>query len=483
MPLARAQTPTVLLEDIFSRSLNGRGLTLVDWEGFIANPAIKFFVKPPTNTAFPASAVLRANGVRLYFDLPSQNNSNGATKTLSFANASTKVPVLLSIFPDRDTVDEDYTLQVEFTSNTGAKFTNSFPIHVVDHDRALTNVFNVTVDFGQDRTGFFADPNKRALAQQAADDMAYFIGEMNLNMVPAQSELTRIWETNGFVTGKDVRNSNAYRGFLLYAYGIRGPELRSGGEGSRGGGFQASGAIPLPLRRSGGYEAETAGNYNSLGWVVNTNENDWWVPGNRRRETNDLASIAHHEIGHALFFNTAYTRFSQAKRNGFITSSNLLAYLGTNVPINASDHFAGSIDPASRKGVFGYEYFGDMPRRRWLWTKLDVLCAEAVGYPLRHTTPLQPVSILTSNLPPPSQGIPYSQSLMATGGVPVYAWEIASGTLPPGLALDSFTGVISGTPTQTNAYSFTIRLRDYLERTNGITRLFSIKPLMHADGR
>src|SRR5437016_2857668 len=54
---ASAQT---VVEDIFGRSLNQRGITLVDWDGYIANPLIKFYIRPPTNAALPGSAKLTA---------------------------------------------------------------------------------------------------------------------------------------------------------------------------------------------------------------------------------------------------------------------------------------------------------------------------------------------------------------------------------------------------------------------------------------
>src|SRR4029453_17174759 len=101
----------VILEDIFGRRLNERGMVLVDWEGQIANPAIRIFVRPPSDATFPASATISGTGPRLSFDLPSQATAGGPSKTLSFANA-TPVPVLVSIFPDRDTLDENHTLTV-----------------------------------------------------------------------------------------------------------------------------------------------------------------------------------------------------------------------------------------------------------------------------------------------------------------------------------------------------------------------------------
>src|ERR1044072_5046047 len=91
----------IVFEDIFGRRLNERGMVLVDWEGQIANPAIRVLVRPPSDATFPASAVISGTEPRLYFDLPSQATASGPSKTFSFSNA-TPVPVLVSIFPDRD---------------------------------------------------------------------------------------------------------------------------------------------------------------------------------------------------------------------------------------------------------------------------------------------------------------------------------------------------------------------------------------------
>jgi hypothetical protein len=469
-----SQLSEIVVQDIFGRRLNDYGLVLVDWEGYLANPAIKFFVIPPQNALFPASAVLTAGNDRLYFDLPSQAGAAGPAKTITFSDASVRVPVYISNFPDRDTLDDDHLLNLRFTAADGQQTSLALNVHEIDQDQDGTGPYSVTVDFSRDQTAFFADPQKIAIIQEAAADWAYFVDDMNLDQVPGGAETTWIWDPTGFLTGSYTTNTDPYTGYLLYAYGIHSSELRSGGEPSLAGGFQSSGGVNLPLKRSGGFENETAGNYNMLGWFLTTGDDDWWVSGNLGNEQNDLFSICHHEMGHAFIFNPAQPNFDRFKRLGYVQDPAVLAYHGSYPRIDPYDHLNGEIDDASRKGAFGYEYFGDVPRRRWLITKLDILVAQAIGYSIRQTSAFVPLSITSASLAQGMAGQPYMDTLQAAGGIPFYNWTIDSGALPDGLSLDSFTGIISGTPSTPGTFSFTARLRQYVEGAAGVTADFSM---------
>jgi hypothetical protein len=66
---------------------------------------------------------------------------------------------------------------------------------------------------------------------------------------------------------------------------------------------------------------------------------------------------------------------------------------------------------------------------------------------------------ITSPLPPATTGLPYSQILTASGGMPPYTWSVVSGALPNGIALSS-AWTLSGTPTQSGTVTFTVMVTD-----------------------
>jgi len=73
-------------------------------------------------------------------------------------------------------------------------------------------------------------------------------------------------------------------------------------------------------------------------------------------------------------------------------------------------------------------------------------------------TPLE----ITTNSPLPQGTIarPYSLTLGVSGGSPPYTWSVSAGSLPGGLALNSSSGTISGTPSAAANSTFTVRVSD-----------------------
>jgi large repetitive protein len=82
----------------------------------------------------------------------------------------------------------------------------------------------------------------------------------------------------------------------------------------------------------------------------------------------------------------------------------------------------------------------------------------AAGFTLAVNVPT--LAITPATLPTAVQGIAYSQTLSATGGIAPYSFAVSSGSLPAGLALNNATGVISGTPTTSGTANFAITATD-----------------------
>jgi hypothetical protein len=62
-------------------------------------------------------------------------------------------------------------------------------------------------------------------------------------------------------------------------------------------------------------------------------------------------------------------------------------------------------------------------------------------------------------LPEAAVRVQYSFSFTATGGTPPYSWSTQAGALPPGVTLNQ-SGIVSGTPTTTGSFAFSVRVQD-----------------------
>jgi hypothetical protein len=65
-----------------------------------------------------------------------------------------------------------------------------------------------------------------------------------------------------------------------------------------------------------------------------------------------------------------------------------------------------------------------------------------------------------------SFGVAYDSFFTATGGTPPYTWSIIAGSLPPGLTLNSVTGELSGAPTASGTFAYTVQVTDFLGNTH-----------------
>ena len=83
------------------------------------------------------------------------------------------------------------------------------------------------------------------------------------------------------------------------------------------------------------------------------------------------------------------------------------------------------------------------------------------------------LTINPPGLPAGSQGVAYSQTVIASGGTGIgYVYSISAGSLPPGLSINSASGAITGTPSTGGSYGFTVFVRDSGGNTG--TRIYNI---------
>ena len=103
---------------------------------------------------------------------------------------------------------------------------------------------------------------------------------------------------------------------------------------------------------------------------------------------------------------------------------------------------------------------------------LDTSTGRSVDQTIRIR--INPVDVITSSLPQGQVGVPYNQTLTATGSGLTWALVPNNGVLPPGLTLQT-NGTINGTPTLSDVHSFVVEVTD----VNGqqTTRRLSINVL------
>jgi uncharacterized protein YhjY with autotransporter beta-barrel domain len=75
-------------------------------------------------------------------------------------------------------------------------------------------------------------------------------------------------------------------------------------------------------------------------------------------------------------------------------------------------------------------------------------------------TPAPNIVLTPASWPAAPVGAPYEQSVAASGGTAPYSYTLSAGALPPGLALDTATGAVTGTPTAGGIFNFTISVTD-----------------------
>src|SRR5215472_6072803 len=104
----------------------------------------------------------------------------------------------------------------------------------------------------------------------------------------------------------------------------------------------------------------------------------------------------------------------------------------------------------------------------------EQVVTQALSITINPPTP--PTITTSSPLPAGTVSQAYSRTLQASGGCGTLSWMVSQGALPPGLTL-SPTGTISGTPTHTGTFNFTVTVTDSLPQSGSKAFMLTINPL------
>ncbi len=196
-----------------------------------------------------------------------------------------------------------------------------------------------------------------------------------------------------------------------------------------------------------------------------------WTEGNKSGGTNEAGILgAPATDGESTWNHRQYPSLAWASPGGsngvdFVTgaSSTLLVYSTSNYTFSS-----GLLATDVRQWVAnGVTNFGWMLKSTFENTLTDAAARRFGSREDASNAPvltviygiLKPVITTSSPLPIGTAGTAYYQTFFATGSKAPYSWSLDLGTLPGGLSLTS-SGILSGTPTNSGTFNFSVRVAD-----------------------
>lgn len=481
-PSPEAVGDGVTIHDRFGRCLNGYGINLVDWQGYLANPYVEFEVKGPKHGAYPLNLNLRAQGTsRLMLNVPSTLSAEGAQKKTTLKSASESQRVKIAIHPDRggENEVERYELVLEAADAAGKVRALRIPIRVLDQDEAVEKPsIPIKIDARFDNLGtrHFAKPGCLEAASQAVYDWFYFFDLEPFDEVGVGEEKIRLprekWRNHD-----EVANNEPFTGMWVFFRSFDGPYSTGFPCNMRGAKFHTRSGKQLaePLFRSYAYILH----FGKGRTPFTSLDDERFHEINRRRGHTEIYGLTMHEFGHAIAYHGKWRGINQYKQSGGKDAERVIEYQGHPVPLGRSYHIPGGPKYWDRLSGQNGGWRNHFPLRRWMLTKLTILIAAEAGWPLKETlTPFVKPAIAARELPDAWKGSRYRVALAAAGGVPFYDWTVSKGKLPEGFSLNRFTGVIAAAGKVRAArgtHTFTVRLKDYDELSKPAERQLRLR--------
>jgi hypothetical protein len=127
---------------------------------------------------------------------------------------------------------------------------------------------------------------------------------------------------------------------------------------------------------------------------------------------------------------------------------------------NGSGNGPGQEICVGSEGDNAQQYQGDIAEVMFYGTALTAQELEALDGYAYDKYVNAPLAVTTPEIGGLQFNIPFTATLAASGGETPYTWLVTAGSLPAGLSLNASTGVLSGTPSRIETYSFTVQAAD-----------------------
>ncbi len=140
---------------------------------------------------------------------------------------------------------------------------------------------------------------------------------------------------------------------------------------------------------------------------------------------------------------------------------NTVPWVGSPVPPGEQIELVFQAFAPSRSGFYNFQWQLYQQGAIGFFGQMSANLSITVGDPNQPP----PLSIGGPSSLSAVKGTSFTNTLPATGGTPPYSWQVATGTLPAGITLNSSTGTLAGTPTTPGSFAATIQVTDSRSQT------------------
>ncbi len=151
---------------------------------------------------------------------------------------------------------------------------------------------------------------------------------------------------------------------------------------------------------------------------------------------------------------------SQNPLNNVVWGGNTVPWIGAPVPPGQQIELVFQAFAPSQSGFYNFQW-QLYQQGSGVFGQLSENLNIKVGDPAQPS----PLSITGPSVMSAVKGASFTGAMTATGGTPSYSWQVASGTLPPGISLNPATGVLAGIPTASGTFLTTIQVTDSRSQT------------------